>query len=126
MDMRIAALLFLFLASACTHFAAVTTLREAACENRFAEQLTDILVKQGEEAAAAESLAALAVAELRSDGSPRPFAISAQSGTDYAFLVERKKDRCLLRLYGRHKGFTTVTNDLTYIATRDLAPCECK
>jgi hypothetical protein len=40
--------------------------------------------------------------------------------------VEKKKDACLLRLYGRQKGFVSYTNDLTYIATEPLAPCECE
>ena len=124
--MRAIVLVVVMVASGCTHVAQVTTLRDSACENRFAEQLTAILVKQGETSDAAESLAALTVAELRSDGSARPFAIAAQSGVDYAFFVERKKEKCLLRLYGRRKGFVSYTNNMTYIATKDLAPCECQ
>lgn len=37
------------------------------------------------------------------------------------FFVERKGEECLLRLYGRQKGFTRYTNNLTYIRTRDLS-----
>ena len=57
---------------------------------------------------------------------PRPFLVASPSGTDYAFFVERKDDACLLRLYGRQKGFVTYTNNLTYIATQPLAPCRCE
>jgi hypothetical protein len=40
--------------------------------------------------------------------------------------VERKDDACLLRLYGRQKGFVAYTNNLTYIATQPLAACRCE
>ena len=40
-------------------------------------------------------------------------------------IIERKDDACLLRLYGRQKGFVSYTNNLTYIATRPLTACAC-
>jgi hypothetical protein len=40
--------------------------------------------------------------------------------------VEKKKSGCLLRLYGKQKGFTSYTNNLNYIATRPLPDCLCR
>jgi len=57
---------------------------------------------------------------------PRPFVVSSSSGADYEFFVQKKKQGCLLRLFGRTKGFTSYTNNLTYIATRPLPGCACQ
>jgi hypothetical protein len=51
--------------------------------------------------------------------------VGAPSGSDYAFFVQKKGSECLLRLYGRQKGFVRYTNNMTYIATRKLPPCRC-
>jgi hypothetical protein len=51
--------------------------------------------------------------------------LAAPSGVDHSFFVERKGASCVLRLYGRQKGFVSYTNNLTYIATEPLAPCQC-
>ena len=65
-------------------------------------------------------------ANLRSHGvGPRPFVVESPSGADYGLFVQKDKASCLLRLYGRQKGFVSYTNNLTYIATEPLAPCEC-
>ena len=56
---------------------------------------------------------------------PRPFTLLAPSGVDYAFFVEADGKECVLRLYGRQKGFVSYTNNLTYIASRTLAGCVC-
>ena len=56
---------------------------------------------------------------------PRPFLVASSSGTDYSFFVEKKKSGCILRLYGRQKGFVSYTNDLTYIDSRPLSGCAC-
>lgn len=44
-------------------------------------------------------------------------------GTDYRFFIDAARDQCLLRLYGRRKGFWSYTNNLSYIATRPLPGC---
>ncbi len=62
---------------------------------------------------------------LLPDYGPRPFLVASPSGTDYTFFVQEKKPICLLRLYGRQKGFWSYTNNLTYIATRPLPNCAC-
>jgi hypothetical protein len=51
--------------------------------------------------------------------------VASPSGADYSFFVERKPDACVLRLYGRQKGFVAYTNNINYIATEPLAPCRC-
>ena len=88
--------------------------------------LAKVLEAEGETAPVAERLAESSTAALETGGlGPRPFLIASSSGVDYSFFVEKKGARCLLRLYGRQKGFVSYTNDLTYIATEPLAPCEC-
>ena len=58
------------------------------------------------------------------DVRPRPFVVSSPSGADYGFFVQQKSE-CLLRLFNRQQGFTRYTNNLTYIATRQLDGCQC-
>lgn len=106
--------------------AQVTNLRDQPCQETFATALSDILVEEGEQPERARK-----VIERSSDLAgtfvygPRPFMISSQSGTDYSFFVEKKGGQCLLRLYGRQRGFSRYTNNLTYINSRDLSGCQC-
>ena len=110
----------------CATVARVTNLSTATCSAELQRSLSSILVEQGESVEASDSLAKRKLATLSNpELGPRPFAISAPSGTDYGFFVQKKSDACLLRLYGRHHGFVSYTNNLTYIATRPLASCEC-
>ena len=51
--------------------------------------------------------------------------VSAPSGTDYSLFVEPTDEGCLLRLCGRQKGFTSYTNNITWIETRPLPACRC-
>ena len=84
------------------------------------------LKSQGESDEVAERLAGRTTTALQSWGlGPRPFQVASPSGADYSFFVERKGEACLLRLYGRQKGFVTYTNNITYIATEPLASCRC-
>jgi len=111
----------------CTTVAELSNLKEEQCGASFESSLTSILTEQGEKDDVAATLAhrtnlLLTTAEL----GPRPFLAAAPSGTDYSFFVEKKRDRCLLRLYGRQKGFVSYTNNLTYISTRELPGCMCR
>ena len=116
----------LVLTSRCTTVAQVTTLSNPACRDTLRIALARVLEAEGETAPVAERLAESSTAALETGGlGPRPFLIASSSGVDYSFFVEKKGARCLLRLYGRKKGFVSYTNDLTYIATEPLAPCEC-
>jgi len=72
-------------------------------------------------ALASKTASALLVYDL----GPRPFIVAAPSGADYRFFIERKKTTCVLTLYGRHKGFVSYTNNLTYMATEILPACTC-
>lgn len=127
---RLGALLVLsatVFSAGCTTVAQVANLTDATCSASFESQLSSVLTEQGETADAAAGLAhhtylILTTAHL----GPRPFLVAAPSGTDYSFFVQKKSARCLLRLYGRQKGFVSYTNDLTYIATRELAGCACQ
>ncbi|HEX7915150.1 hypothetical protein [Rudaea sp.] len=104
----------------------MTNLPSADCAAQMQRGLSEILVEQGEGADAGESLARqTSTALAESTRGPRPFLVAAPSGTDYEFFVQKKRDVCLLRLYGRYHGFVSYTNNLTYIATRPLAGCEC-
>jgi len=111
----------------CTTIAQITNLTEPQCSASLESGLISILTEQGERDEAAATLAhrtgqRLATAEL----GPRPFLVASPSGPDYTFFIQKKRNRCLLRLYGRRKGFTSYTNNLTYIATRELPGCACQ
>ncbi|MDQ2978544.1 MAG: hypothetical protein M3R62_04945 [Acidobacteriota bacterium] len=110
----------------CTSVAEIRNLSEDSCRRSFSEQLSAILVEQGETAETADRLGERARTAIDAGHyGPRSFLVSAPTGTDYTFFVERKRSGCLLRLYGRRKGFVSYTNNLTYIATRPLAGCAC-
>ena len=122
----IAALAPSMLATGCASMAQVTTLADTACHAAFVEGMTTILISQHEDPALSGRLANDAAAALEgARRGPRPFLVASTSGADYAFFVQRDGDACLLRLYGRDKGFVSYTNNLTYIDTRPLAPCRC-
>src|SRR5450830_1811599 len=111
----------------CTTIAQVANLTEAQCNASFESRLTSILTEQGEKDEVAATLThrtyhMLTAAEL----GPRPFLVASPSGTDYTFFIQKKRNHCLLRLYGRRKGFVSYTNNLTYISTRELSGCTCK
>ena len=112
--------------SGCTNVAQVTTLSDEACHHTVRDQLESVLTEEGEKAEIANRLAVNTTVVLASGVlGPRPFGVSSPSGADYSFFIERKGADCLLRLYGRQKGFTRYTNNLTYIATRPLGGCQC-
>jgi len=123
--MRIALCILPF-AWGCASVAQVTTLSQPRCHEAFATALSRILVAQGEAAQTANRLAESTTGAIQSHGlGPRPFLVASPSGVDYSFFVQRKDASCLLRLYGRQKGFVTYTNDITYISTEQLDPCQC-
>jgi len=110
----------------CASVAQVTTLSDPPCRERFEAALASVLQAEGETPEAAAQLAESSTKTLEIVNlGPRPFLVAAPSGVDYSFFVERKGASCVLRLYGRQKGFVSYTNNLTYIATEPLAPCQC-
>jgi len=110
----------------CTNVASVTNLSDSACAPSFESGLSSILIDQKEKPEVAKALAHQTYRVLTSAQlGPRPFLVASPSGTDYTFFVQRKHERCLLRLYGRQKGFMSYTNNLTYIATREIPSCAC-
>ena len=121
-----AALVLGALSTGCTSVAQVTTLSSSPCHDAMLNGLTAILIEQDEDPQLAGQLAGDATQALEAGGfGPRPFLLASPTGVDYSFFVQSKDGECLLRLYGRDKGFTSYTNNLTYIATRPLAPCRC-
>lgn len=118
--------LLLMLLNGCTAVAQVTTLSEEACRYKMRDELESILTEEHEKPDVANRLAVNTTTVLATGAlGPRPFGVSSPSGVDYSFFIQRKGDECLLRLYGRRKGFTRYTNNLTYIATRSLEGCAC-
>jgi hypothetical protein len=112
--------------SGCTNVAQVTTLSDASCKQKVRDQLESILMEEGEKPDIANRLAVNTTTVLATGVlGPRPFGVASPSGADYSFFVQRKSEECLLRLYGRQKGFTRYTNNLTYISTRSLDECSC-
>ena len=110
----------------CTSVAQLTNLADASCQTSFETEMQTILSGQGETPENAAKLAHRAVTILTlGDLGPRPFLVAAPSGTDYSFFVEKTKSGCILRLYGREKGFVSYTNNLTYIDSRPLQGCSC-
>ena len=117
----------LLLASGCASVAEIQNLSDEACRASFQDGLVSILIEQKEVPETAQELAQRTRIVLeRGRLGPRPFLVSSSSGADYEFFVEKKKGGCLLRLYGRQKGFVSYTNNLTYIATRPLPSCACR
>ena len=122
-----ALLLAVLLSTRCASVAQVDNLSDASCSNQFEQSLTSILTTQHEKPEVAQGLAHRTYLVLtRVDFGPRPFYVSSSSGTDYTFFIDKKRDRCLLRLYGKQKGFMSYTNNLTYIETRELSSCSCR
>ena len=110
----------------CTTVGQVRNLADTACGDAFERQLASILTAQQEADGDARHLASRTRLLLETGTlGPRPFTIAAPSGTDYALFVEPAEPACLLRLYGRQKGFTRYTNNLTWIETRPLPECRC-
>lgn len=109
----------------CASVAQITTLSDPACRGALSTALARVFEKEGETPQVAEELAESTAAGLETWGlGPRPFLVASPSGVDYSFFVERK-GACVLRLYGRQKGFVSYTNNISYIATEPLAPCQC-
>lgn len=114
------------LAAACATPGQLTTLDDPACKTTVKAQLQAVLLEQGERPEVAERLAVNTTTVLATGSlGPRPFGVASPSGADYSFFVQPKEAECLLRLYGRQKGFTRFSNNLTYLATRSLAGCRC-
>lgn len=109
----------------CTTVGQVTTLAEAACRQEVAGAFAKMLEAQGESPPVAAQLAETTTFALQYGLGPRPFLVASPSGTDYGFFVQPDGTTCLLRLYGRQKGFVSYTNNLTYIATEPLPSCKC-
>jgi hypothetical protein len=110
----------------CTTVAQVTSLSDQNCRHTFVERISSILVEEGEKQEIVEKLAESTAVALSSGAlGPRPFVVSSPSGADYGFFIQQKSSDCLLRLFSRQKGFTRYTNNLTYIATRQLDGCQC-
>ena len=110
----------------CTTVAQVTTLDDPACKSTVRDQLNSVLLEQGEQPEVAQRLAINTTTVLATGAlGPRPFGVSSPSGADYSFFVQHKRSECLLRLYGRQKGFARYSNNLTYIASRSLDGCQC-
>jgi hypothetical protein len=113
-------------AAGCASVAQITNLPDPGCRQSLTGALAAVLQAQGETPQVAANLAESTATALEAMNlGPRPFLVAAPSGVDYSFFVERKGSSCVLRLYGRQKGFVSYTNDISYIATEPLAPCEC-
>ena len=110
----------------CASVGQITTLSDAACRETVSGAFVKIFESEGEPTDVARELAESTTAGLETWGlGPRPFVVASPSGVDYSFFVEPKAASCLLRLYGRQKGFVSYTNNIRYIATEPLAPCRC-
>jgi hypothetical protein len=110
----------------CVTIGRVESLNEPVCHRAFTGALASILEEQGETEEVATTLAAQTAFRLAAGGvGPRPFSVASPTGVDYSLFVQAKKGSCLLRLYGRQKGFVSYTNNATYIATRPLVGCGC-
>ena len=110
----------------CATVAQVTSLSDQNCRHTFEDQVSSILVEQGEKQEVADKLAEFTTTVLLTGAlGPRPFLVASPSGADYGLFVEQKSSDCLLRLFSRQKGFTRYRNNLTHIATRQLDGCMC-
>jgi hypothetical protein len=115
------------ISAGCATTAQVENLTEAQCNVSLESGVTSILTEQGEKREVAESLAQdtylmLTTEELGSGS----FVVSSPSGADYSFFIQRKRQRCLLRLYRLQKRSMSLENNLTYLSTRELSGCTCQ
>lgn len=111
----------------CATVAQIDNLTEAQCNVSLESGVASILIEQGEKREVAESLAQetylmLTTEELGSGS----FVVSSPSGTDYSFFIQKKRQRCLLRLSRLQKRSMSLENNLTYISTRELPGCTCQ
>ena len=121
----LAAIVILFVGG-CTTVAQVTSLSDQNCRHTFVDQMSSILVEEGEKQDVADKLAESTTTVLSTSSlGPRPFLVASSSGADYGFFIEQQSSDCLLRLFSRQKGFMRYRNNLTYIATRSLTGCMC-
>ena len=119
-------LIVLGFATGCATMGRIANLDEPACGSAVSQAISTILRSQGEKPGTAATLADQAVKTMvLVNLGPRPFFVASPSGTDFIFFVQFKKSGCLLRLYGRQRGFLSYTNNLTYIATEPLPQCIC-
>jgi hypothetical protein len=114
------------LAAGCVTLGRVDIANES-CAESFRARLAEILVAEGEAPPIADEVADRTMdALLGGDEDPADFVTSSPSGATYAFLVQKKEKRCLLRLYFKRRRHVEITNNLTYIATRPLPDCACE
>ena len=113
------------LCAGCATVAQVTTLQEPACRAAVERGFSMILKGQGETDEVAARLASSATTGMGYGIGPRPFLVASPSGADYSFFVQKTDAACVLRLYARQKGFVSYTNNITYIATEPVSPCQC-
>ncbi len=110
----------------CAAVGSVANIDDGACRATLSQAISTILAGEHETPATADGLASQAVEGMvLVHQGPRPFVVASPSGADYFFFVQVRKTSCLLRLYGRQKGFWSYTNDITYIATQPLPGCTC-
>lgn len=120
-------LMFVFVISGCAPLVRVENLEEAQCRESLQETLSSILKERGETLEVARLLAVRTSDLLASaDIGPRPFLVASSSGADYTFLFQKKAEHCVVRLYGIQKGWVSHTNNINYLATRELSGCTCR
>ena len=96
------------------------------CGDDLARQLGDVIFEQGESRLIADDLANGLTGDLSTGAlSPISFFADSPSGCQYGFAIHHTSEGCVLRLYYRKRPTSTVTNNLTYIATRALKECTC-
>ncbi len=116
----------LALAAGCAQVSAVRNPEVPACIASLRQAFGDILAAQGEAPQAVAQLVQHGADPvlLRQNG-PRPLFLRSPSGIDYGLFFDRRENACLLRLYMRRQGFSTYTNNVTYIDTRTVGGCDC-
>ena len=116
----------LVLAAGCAQVSAVRNPETPACVASLRQAFGDILAAQGEAPQAVAQLVQHGADPvlLRHNG-PRPLFLRSPSGIDYGLFFDRRENACLLRLYMRRQGFSTYTNNVTYIDTRTVGGCDC-
>ena len=112
--------------ASCAQVVRIDNPEDASCARSIRDETATILLGQGENDTDAAELARRAANPdmLRANG-PRPFFLRSPSGSDYGLFVDRRDNACLLRLYMRRRGFSTYTNNLSFIDTRTLTGCGC-
>ncbi len=110
----------------CASVGKITNQDDSECLKNFQTQLALVMTEEGEPQLSAQRIASKIVAGLSFHPLGRRIFLVEGEDTDYSFFIQNNNGQCVLRLVRTRKGFTTYTNNLTYINSKDIPICRCE